>query len=67
MLSRILQAKRAGVPIVNYGVIMAHIHGVLHRALSPFPHLQGMIDEAEKEVKVEIEILKKITERAIYE
>lgn len=67
MLSRILQAKRAGVPIVNYGVIMAHIHGVLHRALSPFPHLQGMIDEAEKEVKAEIEILKKITERAIYE
>ncbi|MGB9934927.1 MULTISPECIES: [FeFe] hydrogenase H-cluster maturation GTPase HydF [Thermodesulfovibrio] len=67
MLSRILQAKRAGVPIVNYGVIMAHIHGVLHRALSPFPHLQGMIDEAEKEAKAEIEILKKITERAIYE
>jgi len=36
MISRIMQAKRANVPIVNYGVIMAHIHGVLHRALSPF-------------------------------
>ncbi|MEW6726637.1 MAG: [FeFe] hydrogenase H-cluster maturation GTPase HydF [Bacillota bacterium] len=37
MLSRIMQARDAGVPIVNYGVLMAHIHGVLRRALSPFP------------------------------
>lgn len=37
MLSRILQARQAGVPIVNYGVLLAHVHGVLRRALSPFP------------------------------
>lgn len=37
MLSRILQAREARVPIVNYGVLLAHVHGVLKRALSPFP------------------------------
>lgn len=37
MLFRIMQAQTAGVPITNYGVMMAYMHGVLHRALSPFP------------------------------
>ncbi|MEW8979970.1 MAG: [FeFe] hydrogenase H-cluster maturation GTPase HydF [Symbiobacterium sp.] len=36
MLSRIRQAQAAGVPIVNYGVLIAHLHGILPRALSPF-------------------------------
>lgn len=67
MLSRIMQAKRAGVPIVNYGVIMAHIHGVLHRALSPFPHLQKLVDETRKDEKKEIEILSRIKQKRCYE
>jgi [FeFe] hydrogenase H-cluster maturation GTPase HydF len=37
MLSRIMQAQAAGVPIVNYGVFIAQVQGVLERALSPFP------------------------------
>jgi len=36
MLSRIMQAQTAGVPIVNYGVCIAYIMGILPRALSPF-------------------------------
>ena len=36
MLSRIMQAQAAGVPIVNYGVCIAHIMGILPRALQPF-------------------------------
>jgi len=36
MLSRIMQAQVAGVPIVNYGVCIAYIMGILPRALSPF-------------------------------
>ncbi len=36
MLSRIMQAQAAGVPIVNYGVCIAYIMGILPRALSPF-------------------------------
>ncbi len=37
MLSRIARAREAGVPIVNYGVFLAWVHGVLERALEPFP------------------------------
>ncbi|AEF93416.1 small GTP-binding protein [Desulfotomaculum nigrificans CO-1-SRB] len=44
MLARIMQVRQAGVPIVNYGVAIAHLHGILRRALSPFPHLAAMLD-----------------------
>lgn len=37
VLSRILQCERAGVPFTNYGVAIAFLHGILERALSPFP------------------------------
>ncbi len=37
MQERIRIAEEAGVPIVNYGVLLAKLHGVLHRALKPFP------------------------------
>lgn len=36
MLYRISQAQEAGVPIVNYGVLIAYLHGILERALEPF-------------------------------
>jgi len=36
MMTRIRRATAAGVPIVNYGVCIAHLHGILPRALSPF-------------------------------
>lgn len=37
MLWRVEQAAQAGVPIVNYGVAIAHVQGILERAISPFP------------------------------
>ncbi len=37
MLYRIQQARERGVPIVNYGVLLAFVHGILERALQPFP------------------------------
>jgi len=37
MLYRIEQARAKGVPIVNYGVFLAYVHGILDRALEPFP------------------------------
>lgn len=43
MLSRIIQARKAGVPMVNYGVALAFFHGILTRVLSPFPHLQSLV------------------------
>ncbi len=45
MLYRILQATSAGVPIVNYGVLIAHMHGILRRALAPFPASRRLLDE----------------------
>lgn len=45
MLSRIMQAVSAGVPIVNYGVLIAYLHGILKRALTPFPAAMKILEE----------------------
>ncbi|MDF2563855.1 MAG: mnmE 2 [Massilibacillus sp.] len=45
MLHRIQVAEDHKVPIVNYGVLIAKLHGILPRALSPFPYLQMLIEE----------------------
>jgi [FeFe] hydrogenase H-cluster maturation GTPase HydF len=37
MLHRLVKAKAAGVPMVNYGVLIASVLGILDRALAPFP------------------------------
>ncbi len=37
--SRMHRAEAAGVPMTNYGVLIAHIHGILKRSLSVFPEL----------------------------
>ena len=36
MLSRMETAKKYGVPIVNYGVVIAYINGILGRCIKPF-------------------------------
>ena len=36
---RMAAAKRSGVPIVNYGVAIAQMHGILRRSLEPFPEV----------------------------
>lgn len=45
MLYRIFRAKEQGVPIVNYGVLIAHVHGILYRVLSPFPLAQMILED----------------------
>lgn len=37
LLSRLAEAEKAGIPIVNYGIAIAFLHGILDRALKPFP------------------------------
>ncbi|MFO7937587.1 MAG: [FeFe] hydrogenase H-cluster maturation GTPase HydF [Kiritimatiellia bacterium] len=37
MMYRIEQAKKAGIPIVNYGVLIAYLQGILPRCLGPIP------------------------------
>jgi hypothetical protein len=37
MLNRLLQCRRAGVPVTNYGLTIAYSLGIFERALEPFP------------------------------
>lgn len=39
MRRRVEAARTAGVPIVNYGIAIAHIHGILERSLQLFPEV----------------------------
>lgn len=45
MLHRLSVARESGVPIVNYGVLIAHLHGILPRALAPFPAARLLLDD----------------------
>jgi len=45
MLYRIARARQQGVPIVNYGVLIAYLNGILYRALTPFPAAQMLLEE----------------------
>lgn len=44
MKSRIARVKSAGVPIVNYGIAIAHINGILRRSLAPFPDVLKLLN-----------------------
>ncbi len=44
MHHRLEVAKKAGVPITNYGVAIAEFHGILRRALRPFPSILQELD-----------------------
>ncbi len=46
ILYRLKKADSLGIPIVNYGMLIAHVHGILARALTAFP-LAKMIWEEE--------------------
>lgn len=48
MLHRIMVAQHAGIPIVNYGVLIAHVMGILERALRPFPEVREVLGNGEK-------------------
>ena len=44
MQRRIELAKNAGVPIVNYGIAIAQMHGILKRSLEPFPEILKILE-----------------------
>ncbi len=44
MKHRITTATRAGIPIVNYGVAIAHINGILKRSLEIFPDAANILE-----------------------
>ncbi len=43
MQSRMRSAREQGVPMVNYGIAIAYMHGILKRSLSPFPEIQKLL------------------------
>ena len=45
VLSRILKAKQANVPITNYGLTIAFSLGIFERALEPFPAAKQIYNE----------------------
>lgn len=48
MQSRLRCAAAGGVPITNYGIAIAQIHGILRRSLSPFPDLLHILNESNR-------------------
>ena len=44
MKYRIACAKDAGIPITNYGICIAYIHGILKRSVQPFPAISALLD-----------------------
>ena len=44
MKHRIATATNAGIPIVNYGVAIAHMNGILKRSLEIFPQVADMLE-----------------------
>lgn len=49
ILSRIMKANDAGVPITNYGLTIAYSLGIFERALEPFPMAKQVYDELKEE------------------
>ncbi len=48
MMSRIRECHRQGVPITNYGLVIAYSLGILERALEPFPEALAAYKEARR-------------------
>ena len=49
MQYRISQANTQRVPIVNYGIAIARMHGILQRSLEPFPVLRALLNSTQEE------------------
>lgn len=45
------QAREKGVPMTNYGICLAYVHGILDRALEPFPLANTLWTEQEEHVQ----------------
>lgn len=43
MQQRLQQVREKGIPIVNYGVLLAYVHGILERTLQPFPQALAVL------------------------
>jgi predicted GTPase len=62
MLARMDQAASRGVPVTNYGVLIAYVKNVFPRALSPFPDLYKLYTNPVR--KVEMRLRRFLAERS---
>ncbi len=44
MRSRAAYAADEDVPMTNYGIAIAHMHGILRRSVQPFPEIAALLD-----------------------
>lgn len=44
MAFRLAEAKDQGIPIVNYGILIAYMQGILKRSVEPFPGIHVLLD-----------------------
>ncbi len=44
MQYRAREARDAEIPMTNYGMVIAHTHGILRRSLEPFPEVQKLLN-----------------------
>ena len=51
MLTRLQEAKAAGVPVTNYGLAISFTQGVIRRVLSPFPSALMAFDRRMAEIR----------------
>ena len=45
MKNRLSHIKSAEVPVVNYGILIAAMQGILKRSIEPFPLAAMILDE----------------------
>lgn len=45
MKYRLACARDQGVDMTNYGITIAHIHGILKRSLGPFPDIEALLED----------------------
>lgn len=45
MQHRLACAVNQGVPMVNYGILIAYIHGILRRSVKPFPEISALLND----------------------
>lgn len=44
MKYRLACARDQGIPMTNYGILIAHVHGILRRSLEPFPDIAALLE-----------------------
>jgi len=48
MQYRLKQAAEQGVPMTNYGILIAYIKGILKRSVEPFPEMAGLFGDGDR-------------------